>query len=262
MQPEMESETQQPEEPEPTIKYEFQETHLNLPILEVRAYSPIYNAILDKYVQNLELGKNRSTFIQREMPAKMEDPGLFTLPCRLRNSKPFNTLANLGSCINIIPLYLFKNLNIKLLEETDHLFGLADGTKSYPSGIVKDVGVHIGKLKLLNDFYVIDMKKDPKTPLLIGRGFLATTNAVRDCRMAKIAIGEGITRSIFRVKGVDLGPNENPINWDKSPKDRDGPWHANIRLIDPDGEDLPKPYSQSPPLESSPKEKVQGKIST
>nr|GEY91025.1 hypothetical protein [Tanacetum cinerariifolium] len=28
----------------------------------------------------------------------MEDPGLFTLPCRLGDSKPFDTLADLGSC--------------------------------------------------------------------------------------------------------------------------------------------------------------------
>ncbi|GKF00581.1 MAK10-like protein, partial [Tanacetum coccineum] len=112
---------------------------------------------------------------------------------RLGDSKPFDTLADLGSCVNIIPLYLFKKRNIRLLEKTDHIFGLADGTKSYPIGIVKDVEVHIGKLKLLNDFYVIDMKKDPETPLLVGRGFLATANAVINCRMAKIAVGEGIT---------------------------------------------------------------------
>ncbi|GJX35962.1 MAK10-like protein [Tanacetum coccineum] len=140
----------------------------------------------------------------------MEDHGLFTLPCRLGDSKFFDTLADLGSCVNIIPLYLFKKLNIGLLEETDHIFGLADGTKSYPIGIVKYVEVHIGKLKLLNDFYIIDMKKDPKTPLLVGRGFLATANAVIDCRMAKIAVGERITRSVFRVKGVDLGEEEAP----------------------------------------------------
>ncbi|GJV00671.1 MAK10-like protein [Tanacetum coccineum] len=77
-------------------------------------------------------------------------------------------------------------------------------------GIVKDVEVHIGKLKLLNDFYVIDMKKDLETPLLVGRGFLATANAVIDYRMAKIAVGEGITRSVFVVKGVDLGEEDAP----------------------------------------------------
>ncbi|GJX41486.1 MAK10-like protein [Tanacetum coccineum] len=196
----------------PTLKDEFQDLHLNLPVLEFLAHASIYNAILDKYVESLELGKNGSAFVQGEVPTKMEDPRLFTLPCRLGDSKPFDTLADLGSCVNIIPLYLFKKLNIVLLEETDHIFGLADGTKSYPVGIVKDVEVHIGKLKLLNDFYVIDMKKDPETPLLVGRGFLATANAVIDCRMAKIAVGEGITRSVFGVKGVDLGEEEAPIS--------------------------------------------------
>ncbi|GKA51295.1 retrotransposon protein, putative, ty3-gypsy subclass, partial [Tanacetum coccineum] len=140
----------------------------------------------------------------------MGDPRLFTLPYRLGDSKPFDTLADLGSCVKIILLYLFKKLNIGLLEETDHIFGLADETKSYPVRIVKDVEVHIGKLKLLNDFYVLDMKKDPKTPLLIGKGFLATTGAVIDCRMAKIVVGKGITRSVFSVKGIDLGEEEAP----------------------------------------------------
>nr|GEX75927.1 zinc finger, CCHC-type [Tanacetum cinerariifolium]GEX85874.1 zinc finger, CCHC-type [Tanacetum cinerariifolium] len=129
---------------------------------------------------------------------------------RLGDSKPFNTLADLGSCVNIIPLYLLKKLNIRPLEETNHVFRLADGTKSYTVGIVKDVEVHIGKLKLLNNFYVIDIKKDPETPLLVGKGFLATANTVIDCRMSKIAVGEGITRSVFGVKGVDLGEEEAP----------------------------------------------------
>ncbi|GJT02145.1 MAK10-like protein [Tanacetum coccineum] len=236
----------------------------------------------------------------------MGDPGLFTLPCRLRDSKPFDTLADLGSCVNIIPLYLFKKLNIRLFEETDHVFGLADETKSYPVGIVRDVEVHIGKLKLLNDFYVLDMKKDPETPLLVGRGFLATANAVIDYRMAKIAVREGTTRSVFGVKGVDLGakppyyarkdfldchlPREweiskdvklnpfkdtlvfrrmvefvgaihinlkcnmwesddlirKPINWNKPPKNRDGAWHAKIRLIDHDGEEFTKTLQSIP----------------
>ncbi|GJV69087.1 hypothetical protein Tco_1484596 [Tanacetum coccineum] len=65
---------------------------------------PMYNAILDKYVESLELGKNRLAFVQGEMPKKMEDLGLFTLPCRLGDSKPFDTLDDLGSCVNIIPL--------------------------------------------------------------------------------------------------------------------------------------------------------------
>ncbi|GKC54823.1 MAK10-like protein [Tanacetum coccineum] len=246
-------------------------------VLEVLAHAPMYNAILDKYVESLKLGKNRSTFIQGEMPKKIEDPGLFTLPCRLGNSEPFDTLADLGPYVNIIPLYLFKKLNNGLLEETNHVFGLADRTKSYPIGIVKDVEVHIGRLKLLTEFYVIDIKKDLETYLLVGKGFLATTNAVIDCRKAKIAVGEGIIREweiardgeinpfkdvlIFRRMVEFLGAipinlkrniweyedlKKSLINWDKPPKNRDGTWHAKIRLIDPDGEEFTKTLQSVP----------------
>nr|GEV02598.1 hypothetical protein [Tanacetum cinerariifolium] len=85
-----------------------------------------------------------------------------------------------------------------------------DETKSYPIRIVRDVEVHIGRLKLLTDFYVIDIKKDPETPLLVGRGFLATSNAIIYCRKAKITVKEGITRSVFGVKGIELGQEEAP----------------------------------------------------
>ncbi|GJU01588.1 MAK10-like protein [Tanacetum coccineum] len=199
-----------PEEPEKALKDELIDLHFNLPVLEVLAHAPMYNALLDKYVGNLKLGKNGYAFIQGIMPEKMKDLGLFTLPCSLGDSKPFDNLADLGSCVNLIPLYLFKKLKIGLLEKTNHVFGLADGTKSYPVGIVKNVEVHIGRLKLLDDFYIIDMDKDPATPLLVGRGFLATGNAVIDCRKAKIAVGEGITRSIFGVKEIILGDKEIP----------------------------------------------------
>ncbi|GJR05482.1 MAK10-like protein [Tanacetum coccineum] len=91
----------------------------------------------DKYMESLELGKHGSAFIQGEMPKSMEDPRLFTLPCRLGDSKPFDTLADLGSCLNIFPLYLFKKLKLGLLEEIDHVFGLADGTKSYLVGLLE-----------------------------------------------------------------------------------------------------------------------------
>ncbi|GJV65693.1 MAK10-like protein [Tanacetum coccineum] len=254
------------------IKANSKEATISQTIHEVLAHAPIYNAILDKYVESLELGKNVSAFIQRDIPAKMEDPGLFTLPCRLGDYEPFDTLADLGSCVNIIPLYLFKKLNIGLLDEIDHIFGLADGTKSYPIGIIKDVEVRIGKLKLYNDFYVIDMKKDLETPLLVGRGFLATANAVIDCRMAKIAVGEGITSSdglgvrtpyyarkdfldchLLReweiARDAELNPFKDVLvfrRMDKPPKNGDGAWHANIKLINPDGEEFTKTLQSIP----------------
>ncbi|GJZ16033.1 MAK10-like protein [Tanacetum coccineum] len=76
--------------------------------------------------------------------------------------------------------------------------------------IVRNVEVHVGKLKLFEDFHVVDMEREPTCPLLVGRGFLATANAVIDCKKAKIAVGEGITRLIFGVKEVDFGDDNEP----------------------------------------------------
>ncbi|GKA12210.1 hypothetical protein Tco_0691756 [Tanacetum coccineum] len=148
----------------------------------------------------------------------MEDPGLFTLPYRLGESKPFDTLADLGSYVE----------------------------------------VHIEKLKLLNDLYVIDMKTDPETSLLIGRGFLSIANAVIDGRMAKIAVGDGITRMVESLGAtpINLKSNmwesedliKNLINRDKPPKNGDGAWHAKIRLIDLDGEEFTKTLQLIPTI--------------
>ncbi|GJV78595.1 hypothetical protein Tco_1514465 [Tanacetum coccineum] len=249
-----------------TLEDEFKDLHFNLPVLEVLAHAPMYNAMLDKYMESLELGKNRSAFVQGKMPEKIKDPGLFTLPYSLGESKPFDTLANLGSCVNLILLYLFKKHKIGLLEETDHVFGLADGTK---------------------------------------KRILATASAVIDCRKAKIAVGEGVTRSIFRVKEINLGDEEitywtnlgkresytprpgmdgidgsilrnytclkgnmwesedlieNPINWDRPPKEGDGAWHIRIELIDPDGEKFKKTFQSIPTSKKLSTKENSGKI--
>nr|GEV62593.1 hypothetical protein [Tanacetum cinerariifolium] len=203
-------ETPKSKEPENDLEDEFKDLHPKLPVLEVLAHAPMYNTILDKYVEILELGKNGHAFIQGEMPKKMKDPRLFTLTCRLGDSKPFDTSVDLGSCMNLIPLYLFKLLNIRLLEKTKNILGLAVGTKSYLVRSVRNIEVYVEKLKLLEDFYIIHMEKDPTSPLLVGRRFLAFATTVIDCKKAKIAVGKGVTRSIFEVKEISLGYVDTP----------------------------------------------------
>nr|GEV47795.1 hypothetical protein [Tanacetum cinerariifolium] len=205
-----ENETPTLKEPKKTLEDEFAELNLNRLVLEVLAHVPMYDALHDKYRVSLKLGENGSEYIQSIAPEKIKDPSLFILSCILGDSKPFDTLADLGSCVNLLPLKLFKGLKVGLLEETDDFLGLADGTKSYPVGIVRNVEVHVGKLKLFKDFYVVDMEREPTCPLLVERGFLATANAVIYCKKAKIVVGEGLTRSIFMVKELDFGDDNEP----------------------------------------------------
>ncbi|GJZ51073.1 hypothetical protein Tco_0605588 [Tanacetum coccineum] len=52
--------TPKSKEPKQTLEDEFKDLHLKLPVLEVLAHAPIYNAILDKYVESLELESRKS----------------------------------------------------------------------------------------------------------------------------------------------------------------------------------------------------------
>ncbi|GKB80177.1 MAK10-like protein [Tanacetum coccineum] len=133
-------------------------------------------------VKNPKLNVNPTYSVSSTRSHPIKDPQ--------SSSNPFNS-------VNAI-----KTLKFRLLEEIENVQGLADGTKLYPVGIIRDVEVYVGKLKLLKDFYVRDIEKDHTCLLLVGRGFLATASAVIDCKKSKIAVGEGITRSIFGVREV------------------------------------------------------------
>nr|GEU35849.1 putative reverse transcriptase domain-containing protein [Tanacetum cinerariifolium] len=43
-----------------------------------------------------------------------------------------------------------------------------------------------------------------------GKGFLVTASTIIECKKAKIAVGEGVIRSIFRVKEISLGHVDTP----------------------------------------------------
>ncbi|GJW20335.1 MAK10-like protein, partial [Tanacetum coccineum] len=231
-------------------------------------------------IKNPKLNVNLTSLVSSAYSYLMGDPQSSSRPLNSINSvKTFLTHAPICSAMldkYVESLEFGKN---RLLEETDHVLGLADETKSYPVGIVKNTEVHIGRLKLLDDFYVIDMDKDPATPLLVGRGLLATASAVIDCKKAKIKIGEGITRLIFGVKEINVGDEEVPywttigkmvellgtipinlkgnmweseelienrIDRNRPPKEGDGAWHTKIELIDPYGEIFKKTFQSIP----------------
>ncbi|GKD14398.1 MAK10-like protein [Tanacetum coccineum] len=180
--------------------------------------------------------------------------------------------------MNLIPLSLFKKLKIGLLEETKDVLALANETKSYPIGIVKNVEVHVGKLRLFEDFHVVDMEREPTCPLLVRRGFLATVNTVIYCKKAKIVAkndfwdnhlpGEWeiardvevnpfkdilVFRKMVEFLGtipINLKGNiwesedviDDKMDWNKPPKEGDGAWHIRIELINPGGEKLDRAF--------------------
>nr|GEV44679.1 hypothetical protein [Tanacetum cinerariifolium] len=185
----------------------------------------MYDALLDKYIVSLELEEIMSEYIQSIAPKKEKDPGLFILPCRLRGSKPFDTLADLGSCVNLLPLKLFKELKVGLLEETDDVLGLAGETKSYPVGIVRNAeNNHLpGEWEIARDAEV-NIFKD----VLVFRKMVEFLGFIPINLKGNMWESEDLT--------------ENLIKWNRPPKEEDGAWHNRIELIDPDGEKFDRAF--------------------
>ncbi|GJS97925.1 putative reverse transcriptase domain-containing protein [Tanacetum coccineum] len=74
---------------------------------------------------------------------------------------------------------------------------LADRTVKYPKGIAENVLVGIGKFVFPVDFIILDMPKDIKVLLILGRPFLSTARAKIDVYKKKITLRVEEERIIF-----------------------------------------------------------------
>ncbi|GJU04323.1 reverse transcriptase domain-containing protein [Tanacetum coccineum] len=92
----------------------------------------------------------------------------------------FLALADLGASINLMPLSIWKKLQLPGLTETKMVLELADRTISKPTGVAENVFVKIGKFYFPTDFVVLDFIVDPRVPLILGRPFLRTAHALID----------------------------------------------------------------------------------
>ena len=56
------------------------------------------------YAQKNRVGEIVSTVIQRKLPKKCKDPGMFTIPCVIGDYTLGRAMLDLGASINVMPL--------------------------------------------------------------------------------------------------------------------------------------------------------------
>lgn len=59
--------------------------------------------------------------VLNKLPAKVEDPGGFSIPCLIRNISIDRALCGLNSSVSSMPYFIFKKLNIRVLQPTAFL---------------------------------------------------------------------------------------------------------------------------------------------
>ena len=97
-----------------------------------------------------------------------------------------NALLDLGSSVNLLPYSVYKQFRLGELKPTSITLSLADRSMKIPRGMIEDVLVQVDKFYYPVDFIVFDtdpiVKETNYVPIIIGRPFLATSNAIINCR--------------------------------------------------------------------------------
>ena len=133
-----------------------------------------------------------SAIIQSRNPVKYKDPGSPTISVNIGGNCIDKSLLDLGASVNLLPYSVYKQLGLGelkptniTLKPTNITLSLADRSVKIPKGIVEDVLVKIYKFYYPVDFIVLDTKpigNEPNhVPIILGRPFLATANAIINC---------------------------------------------------------------------------------
>ncbi|XP_076937530.1 uncharacterized protein LOC143605207 [Bidens hawaiensis] len=117
-------------------------------------------------------------------------------------------LLDLGDGVSILPGSLYDQYDFGPFRKADTTVVLADLTLKLPKGIVTDVIVMIEDFYYPVDFLVLDyVTVDPKRQpnIILGRPFLATANALINCRT-------GVVDMAFGNKNLRLNVFSNVSN--------------------------------------------------
>ena len=151
------------------------------------------------------------------MPTKQKDPGSPTISCVIGNSVINNALLDLDASINLIPYTIYKQLGLGELKPTSITIHLADRSIKKPMGIIEDVLVKVGGFIYPMDFIVLETQpvSNPKgqIPIILGRPFLATSNALINCQsgMLKLTFGNMTAElNVFKIDNQAMHSLENP----------------------------------------------------
>ncbi|GKA98060.1 reverse transcriptase domain-containing protein [Tanacetum coccineum] len=146
----------------------FRNLHFELSFADALIHMPKFAPMFKKMLNNKDklieltktpLNENCSAVVLKKLPEKLGDPDRFLIPCDFSKFDSYLALADLGASINLMPLSIWKKLQLSGLTETKMVLELADYTISKPT-----------------------------VPLILGRPFLRTAHALIDVYEGEIIL--------------------------------------------------------------------------
>ena len=157
----------------------FKKIKINIPLSEALTQMPYYAKFMKDILSKkrkiakegvVSLKTTCNAVIQKSLPEKMQDPGSFTIPCKIRNSDMGKELCDSGASINLMPLSMVKRISLGELTPTTMTLQMENITL---------------------DFVVIEIEEDKQVPLLLGRPFLAIGENLIDVKKGELTLRVG-----------------------------------------------------------------------
>ncbi|RVW58959.1 Retrovirus-related Pol polyprotein from transposon 17.6 [Vitis vinifera] len=156
-----------------------------------------------------------SAILQCKSPLKYKDPGSPTISVMIGGKVVEKALLDLGASVNLLPYSVYKQLGLGELKPTAITLSLADRSVKIPRGVIEDVLVQVDNFYYPVDFIVLDtdptVKEANLVPIILGRPFLATSNAIINCRNGLMQLTFGnmtLDLNIFYMSKKQITPEE------------------------------------------------------
>ncbi|XP_022874280.1 uncharacterized protein LOC111393115 [Olea europaea var. sylvestris] len=200
----------------------LRQVKINLPLLHVISQVPTYTKVLEDLCtvkrrhiikKTAFLTEQVSAVIEQMIPQKYKDPGCPTVSCVIGNHEFAQALLDLRASVNLMPHSIYILLGLGEIKPTSVVLQLADRSTMRPRIVVEDVLVQIDKFYYPIDFLFLDVKVDvnvdSKIPIILGRPFLATANALINCRNGLMELSFGNMTLEVNIFHITKQPMEN-----------------------------------------------------
>eukprot|EP00253_Pinus_taeda_P007729 PITA_07729 len=184
---------------------ELQNLYVKIPLLQALRDVPIYaRTVRDICIKKPGrkakeplivhvMGELTALMTEKDPPVKYGDPGHPTVTVQVGKTFVSKVLVDLGAAINIMTLETTQLLQLKhLIRETPTILELANRFTIKPEGVIEDLVISVESWNYPADFVVLQTKtKLGGHPLILGRPWLATTDAFISCRSGSMTISNG-----------------------------------------------------------------------
>ena len=174
---------------------------VNLPLLHIIKQMPLYAKVIKDLCiikrkhhvkKTAFLTEQVSAIIQHKVPPKYKDPSCPTIYYTIRDYNIERTLLDLGASVNLLPFSVYLQLGLGKLKPTFGTLQLADRSVRKPRGVVEDLLVKVENFYYPVDFIILDIEPtlypSSNIPIILGRPFFATVNALINCRNGRMKI--------------------------------------------------------------------------